>query len=151
MTASTRTRQPPLLMTPARISLHIVLWFVGVTAVAGGVALVFAPSLGDVAITPPEEYLEGSGFDSYLVPGLMLLVVVAGTQLVAAILLARRHRLALTGAAVAGFGILIWIFIQMIFVPFSVLQAIYFAAGLAELGLVIVLLDVLGLERISKT
>jgi hypothetical protein len=43
---------------------------------------------------------------------------------------------------VAGYSILIWIFVQMVFVPFSVLQAVYFAAGLAELGL---LLQLLGL------
>jgi hypothetical protein len=35
---------------------------------------------------------------------------------------------------------LIWIFIQMVFIPFSVLQAVYFAAGLAELGLLLLLM-----------
>jgi hypothetical protein len=32
----------------------------------------------------------------------------------------------------------------MVFVPFSVLQAVYFAAGLAELGLLLLLLGLRG-------
>ena len=37
----------------------------------------------------------------------------------------------------AAFGLLIWIFVQMMFIPFSLLQAGYFAAGLVELGLLL--------------
>ena len=53
----------------------------------------------------------------------------------------RRRRFA--PAAVAGCGILIWIFVQMIIIPFSFLQAAYFGAGLLELVLALLLLDVL--------
>jgi len=55
----------------------------------------------------------------------------------------RRHRFAPAAAAVAGCGILIWIFVQMIIIPFSFLQAAYFGAGLLELVLALLLLDVL--------
>ena len=35
-----------------------------------------------------------------------------------------------------GFALLIWVFVQMIFIPFSFLQLVYFAFGIAEVGLV---------------
>ena len=38
---------------------------------------------------------------------------------------------------------LVWIFIQMIYIPFSFLQLTYFALGIAELAAVLVQLDVL--------
>ena len=50
----------------------------------------------------------------------------------------------LMGAA-AGYAALIWIFVQMTIIPFSVLQAVYFIAGAVELGLVMLLLGLLPL------
>lgn len=51
--------------------------------------------------------------------------------------------------AVAGFGLLIWIFVQMMFIPFSPLQAIYFAAGLAEVGFVLLGLGLVRRDRVT--
>jgi hypothetical protein len=115
---------------------------VAVTAIAGGTVLVVSallPSWSTV-LAPPREYLEGSPFESYLVPGLALALLLGGVHLVAAVLLLRRSRVQLIGATVAGYAMLIWIFVQMIVIPFSFLQAIYIAAGLAELGLVLLCL-----------
>jgi hypothetical protein len=44
---------------------------------------------------------------------------------------------------VAGVATLIWIFVQTMLIPFSVQQAVYVDAGLAELGLVLLGLGVL--------
>lgn len=112
---------------------------VGLSAVAGGLALVIgavtsSPSGG---IVPDTTYLIGSPFASYLVPGVLLALVVGGTHILAMLLVGRSAPAGPFAGAVAGFGLLIWIFVQMMFVPFSVLQAVYFAAGLAELGLVL--------------
>ena len=126
-----------------RIPLLVLQALVALTAAAGGIALALGPSLGSLGITPPPELLESSPFDSYLVPGLILLVVVGGSHLLAFLLLLWRHRFAPAAAAVAGCGILIWIFVQMIIIPFSFLQAAYFGAGLLELVLALLLLDVL--------
>jgi hypothetical protein len=127
-----------------RLALLIVLAFVSLTAFAGGVALLLGtlvPTLS-IAIIPPLEYLQGSPFDSYLLPGLALAIVLGGIHLVAFVLVIRRHPRALFVAAAAGYAALIWIFVQMVFIPFSFLQALYFAAGLLELGLVLLLLGV---------
>ncbi|HEV7183590.1 MAG: hypothetical protein ACHP7F_10820 [Actinomycetales bacterium] len=112
---------------------------IGLTAVAGGIALLVGSIAQGAAgaIVPERTFLGGSPFTSYLVPGLLLAVIVGGTHIIAAILLARRSGRAALSVAVAGFGLLIWIFVQMMFIPFSLLQALYFAAGLAELGLLV--------------
>ncbi|MGN6503375.1 MAG: hypothetical protein ACTHKX_10815 [Pseudolysinimonas sp.] len=112
---------------------------VAVTAIAGGAVLAVSavvPSWSTI-LAPPPEYLEGSPFGSYLVPGLALAVLLGGLHLVAAVLLLRRSRIRFIAATVAAYAMLIWIFVQMIVIPFSFLQAVYIAAGLAELGLVL--------------
>lgn len=128
-----------------RVPLLIIQGFVALTAFAGGIALIVGslnPELGG-GIVPPQEFLEGSPFRSFVIPGLLLAVVLGGVHLVAFAMLVRRHKWAHFVAAAAGFAALIWIFVQMVYIPFSVLQAVYFAAGLAELGLVLLGLGVL--------
>lgn len=128
-----------------RITLLVVEAFVAVTAIAGGLALMIgalAPDLATV-LSPPVQYLEGSLFSSYLVPGLALALVLGGIHALAFILLLRRRPSALLASAAAGFAALIWIFVQMMVIPFSFLQAVYFIAGAVELGLVMLLLGLL--------
>jgi hypothetical protein len=134
-----------------RPTLLTVLAFVAVTAFLGGVALVLGalvPSLA-TALSPPPEYLQGTPFTSYLLPGLVLGIVVGGMHALAFVLLVRRHPWADLASAAAAFAVLIWIFIQMIYIPFSFLQAVYFIAGVAEAGLVMVRLDLFG--RLART
>jgi hypothetical protein len=127
-----------------RLTLTIVQAFVALTAVAGGVVLMIgALDAGfSSSWTPPAAYLEGSPFPSYLVPGIILAVVIGGGHALALAELALHRPWTLLAAAAAGFALLIWIFVQMAVIPFSVLQAVYFGAGLAEIGLVLLLLDV---------
>jgi hypothetical protein len=135
-------------MTPQRVARATLLFvqaFVAVTSVLGGAALV-AGSLLDWSDSPfaiPDSYLDGSPFDSFVVPGLALALVVGGTHLAAFVMAARRMRWAMLASAIAGFGVLVWIFVQMVYIPFSALQATYFGLGVAELAAVLVLLDVL--------
>jgi hypothetical protein len=132
-----------------RITLLVVEAFVAVTAFAGGIALMLGALVPDLAtvLSPPVEYLEGSAFSSYLIPGLMLAVVLGGIQAIAFVLLSRRRRSALLASAAAGYAALIWIFVQMMLIPFSFLQAVYFIAGAVELGLVMLLLGLLPVGR----
>ncbi|KRE31145.1 hypothetical protein [Agromyces sp. Soil535] len=127
-----------------RLTLLIVQAFVALTALAGGAALVIGsldPGFS-TAWNPPAEYLEGGPFPSYLVPGITLAVVLGGVHVLAFVQLERRRPWALFLSAAAGYATLIWIFVQMAFIPFSFLQALYFSIGLVELGLVLMLLDV---------
>ncbi|MEC5151585.1 hypothetical protein [Cryobacterium sp. GrIS_2_6] len=89
----------------------------------------------------PLAYLDGTPFSSYVVPGLVLGVIGGGTQLLAAVGLLRRNSWALIAAVVAGFGMMIWIFVEIAVIrQYSDLQPVYFALGALELILVYALL-----------
>lgn len=127
-----------------RIPLLVIQLFVALTAFAGGAALIAGsldPRLGSVLV-PPADYLAGSPFTWYTVPGVILAMVLGGVHLVAFVMVLRHHRRAGLGSAAAGFAALIWSFVQMVFIPFSVLQAVYFVAGMVEIGLVLLGLGV---------
>lgn len=89
------------------------------------------------------EYLAGSPFTSYLIPGIILGLVVGGTQLAAAVALLARKAIGLLLSAIAGFGMLIWIFVELAVIrQYSWLQTAYFALGALELILVLGLLGI---------
>ncbi len=143
-----RTEDDATMQRVARVALLVTEAFVALTAIAGGSTLVLGALLPQMAtvLNPPAEYLTGTPFASYVIPGLVLAIVVGGLHVVAFVLEIMRKSWHLLAAATAGFAVLIWIFVQMIFIPFSFLQAVYFVAGLAELGLVML---VLGITRVS--
>lgn len=134
-----------------RIVLTVLTSLVGITAIAGGVALIIGAVSSSTAggVVPDRSYLGGSPFASYIVPGLVLAVIVGGTHLLAALLVGRGSPAGPVATSIAAFGLLIWIFVQMMFIPFSVLQAIYFAVGMAELGFVLLGLGLLRRGRIA--
>ena len=118
-----------------RWSLLIMLSFAAVSAAVGGVMGVFFDGAG-----VPHRYLDGTPFDSFVAPGLILGVVVGGTHAVAALAVYRRDRVGALAAAVAGFGMMIWIFVELAMIlEFSWLQVLYFAIGLCEVVLVLLL------------
>lgn len=118
-------------------ALIVVSVFSALSAVAGGVAVI--PNW----IGLPPSMLDGSPFDSYVVPGLVLLLVVGGTQVVATVQLFMRRPSALLWAAVAGFAMIIWIVVETAIIRgFSVLQGIYLGTGIAQVALVVALLGV---------
>lgn len=129
----------------ARVLSMVLLLFVAVTAVAGGVLLILGgldPTLGSVFV-PPASYLERSPFTSYAFPGLLLIVLVAAPHAAAFVSTVRSGGRAALLTATSGFACIIWIFVQMIYIPFSWLQATYFVIGLLELGFALLTLGVL--------
>lgn len=113
---------------------------VALTSIAGGLAMALGTSGGMPAeLQLPVDFLTGSPFNSYLIPGILLAVVVGGLHATAFFLLLRRRPHGPLVTATAGYSILMWIFVQMALIPFSALQAVYFAAGLAEVGLLLIL------------
>jgi hypothetical protein len=115
-----------------------ILAFGALSSFAGAVLAIFFDAGG-----APPEYLEGSVFTSFLVPGLVLGVVVGGTQLAGAVTLLMRRRSGIVLAAVGGFGMIIWIFVEIAIIrEYSWLQTAYFAVGIAELVLVLALLGI---------
>jgi hypothetical protein len=139
-----------------RASLLALLGFVALTSIAGGSVMAVAAWLGPDRLgippemTPPPALLQGSPFTTYLISGLVLSIIIGGIHVAGFILLIKHNRQAPFACAAAGFSMLIWIFIQIVFIPFSVLQAVYFAAGLAELGLLLLLMG-LGSPRHAES
>ena len=111
------------------MTLEIVL---GVGALGGGAALVLGPR-GQI-IPLPVAALQGSPFDTYLVPGLILFFVLGVGPLVAAWLSWRRQRWGPVLAIVVGVALLAWMIVELAIVGYTSsppLQAIYLSLGAA--------------------
>ena len=132
-----------------RIVLGVLHLVVALTAVAGGLTLVIGTLIGDTSgvLVPAADYLTGSPFPNYLVPGVLLAAVVGGTQALAGILTLLDRAGWPVGSAVASFGLAIWVFVQMTIIPFSFLQAVYFAFALGEIGLLLAAYGILSRPR----
>ncbi|GAA2227985.1 hypothetical protein N1031_05230 [Herbiconiux moechotypicola] len=119
-----------------RVSLQVVGWFNLVSALAGMIGLSFAGGMGI-----PLEWIEGSVFDSYFWPGIILGVVVGGTQALALVAQYRRFALAWGLHAAAGLVMMTWIFVEIaIMLVWSPLHGIYFVTGLVQTTLAVLAL-----------
>lgn len=129
----------PAIGRPARLALAWLHSLVALTALAGGATLIYGALVGDPTglLVPPREYLDGSPFPDFVGPGILLAGVVGGTQVLAAILAFRGRAYWQVASAVASFGLAIWVFVQMIYIPFSFLQAVYMGFALGEIGLLL--------------
>ncbi len=111
-----------------RVILIILLFFLGVSAIPGGIAL--ASNL----YAPPVEALKGSLFPNFVLPGLALTIIVGGSGLLAAILLLRQSKYGLLAAASAGTIIMFFEFVEVLVIGITpgyslALQLIYFGLG----------------------
>ena len=61
----------------------------------------------------PQEWLNGSPFHNYFIPGLILFVSVGGSAFVSAILVFKQHRLARKATFCCGIIVLGWISVQV--------------------------------------
>jgi hypothetical protein len=121
-----------------RVSLAVVAAFCALSAVGGAGAMLLTDGLG-----MPLSILDSSPFTSFVIPALVLLFVVGGTQSLALVQLLRHRAPALLCSAVAGFGLVIWIYVETVIIRgFSALQGIYLVPGLLELALVLALLGI---------
>jgi hypothetical protein len=112
--------------------------FLGVGALGGGGALILG-ARGEI-IPLPLSALQGSPFETYLVPGLVLFVVLGIGPLVAAALAWRRHPVAPLAAATVGVALLVWLAVEIAIVGYTndpPLQILYvlLGAAIAALGL----------------
>jgi hypothetical protein len=114
---------------PAHLLLFDLNLFLGLTAVAGGIALL----VGWINI--PLSSLAGSPFSDYTVPAILLTAAVGGTALLAAWLIHLRMSLGIPRAAIAGGAIIIFEIVEWSVIGFAWLQAAYIGIGAAILGL----------------
>lgn len=122
-----------------RYVLGALLLIITLNAIGGGIyGIMGAPGV-------PVEWLSGSPLRSYLLPGVVLLVVVGGSALYATIMIFGRHRLAMKATYFAGSMMIAWIGVQVAIIGYvSWLQPIVGAAGI----LIVVLNRVR--QRVSK-
>lgn len=124
MSTSERRRRPAALW-----GLVAVLVFQALGGLAGGIALAAAPD-GSI-LQMPVTYLDGSPFQDYLVPGLILLTVLGIAPLVAAVLLVVRPRPGWFVAFAVGCALLIWLLVEIAVIPLDPLQVVYGLVGAA--------------------
>lgn len=111
--------------------LMILVLFQGLSGLAGGIGLVLDPSGQSVQI--PIEWLQGSPFDSYLIPGLILLTVLGFYPLFLFYGLIKKTSWAWSGTLLMGIALLIWIFVEILVIGYHAqppLQLIYGLLGL---------------------
>ncbi len=91
-----------------RIMLIVLTLFLSLTAILGGAALMAN------FYAPPAESLHGLFFNSFIIPGIALSLVVGGSALAAAILLIRRSKFGNLFAAAAGVIIMFFEFVEVL-------------------------------------
>lgn len=107
---------------------------IGLGAVGGGLALVLEPSGSNLGI--PLEVLKSSPFSTFLVPGIVLLIVNGFGNLVGATASFTRYWCAGEIAIALGLFLVAWIMLQVYwFAAFHWLPALYLGIGLLELVL----------------
>ena len=99
-------------------------------AIPVGWLFITDPSGGSMGV--PQDWIAGTVFGSYLVPGLYLLAMNGVGMLVVAGLSAVRHWTAPWLTGTLGVGLIVWILVQLAVMPETmILQWIFLAAGLA--------------------
>jgi len=101
--------------------------FNGVSAVAGGVALLARPD--GAILHMPTALLAGSPFSDYGVPGLALAAVVGSGMLGAALLRWRHRPYAVELEIIAGTALVIFEIVEFNLIGFSPLQVLYGGLG----------------------
>lgn len=144
--ASVRPEPAIARLAPRRIwwlGLLVLGWFNLVSAVSGGVGLIVANGLG-----MPLYLLDDTPFDSFVLPGVILLVIVGGTQALAVVLQHRRHPWYPAAAGVAGFGMLIWMYVEVALLPgYGFLMTLYFTSGVLQLVFLLLCLGILPADQ----
>lgn len=118
------------------VFLIILVIFQGVSGVFGGAGLIIDPSGKSLQI--PLEWLNGSHFDNYFIPGIVLFFVLGITPLIISFGLIKRKYWFWYGSLFWGFALIIWILVEIIVIGYQAdppLQLIYGIVGVAILML----------------
>jgi hypothetical protein len=113
------------------ILLYVLILFQGLSGIAGGIGLISDPT--GVSLQIPLEWLEGSPFHNYLVPGIVLLVILGIFPVVVFFGLFQNRQWAWHAALFTAIALLIWIIVEIMVIGYQAqppLQLIYGLVGL---------------------
>ena len=111
---------------------------IGIGAVICGALLIISPD--GRYLQMPIDMLKNSPFRNFLIPGIILFLVNGVGNIISAIICFKMHRIAGFAGLFFGFGLIIWIFVQVNMIGGgSWLQYLYFVLGILELLLGIVM------------
>ncbi|WP_458188159.1 hypothetical protein [Haladaptatus sp. NG-WS-4] len=112
--------------TLVRYALVLLGGFVAVTAIGGGIAMA-------TGVDPlPKEWLSGTPFESFLIPGLLLAVLVGGTAAIATYGMITSPAAGALVAVVAGGLLMGWIVVEILLLnqpSWTWTEAFYFFVG----------------------
>jgi len=109
--------------------LFLLVAFTALTALSSGIMMIYDPSGSFFQMS--ESLLSGTPFKNFLVPGIVLALIVGGTNLAAVVLNLMRNKNRYNWAIAAGVMISGWIVVQMIMISaFSWLQLLYLVIGI---------------------
>jgi hypothetical protein len=105
--------------------------FTGIGAIPAGYGMLSDTTGAGLGMTP--EILANSPLDSFLLPGLFLLLVNGVANLAGAVLSFTRNRFAGHAGVILGIALILWIVIQVWWISLSsVLQPLFFMIGLVS-------------------
>ena len=117
-----------------RIAIFVLVVFGALTTLAGGIGLLTG------AIAAPLNWLEGSPFVDYTIPGLALAVIVGGSMIFAAVTILTGHEIGVLASGFAGLAMMIFEIVEVpVIDPYAgnslslaiSLQIFFIALGLA--------------------
>ena len=120
------------------VLLIIIEFFHGLSGLAGGYGLIADPSAASLGMEL--SWLESTPFNTYLIPGIVLLAFNGFGNTIAAILSLRKNKYMNEMAIFFGVGMMIWVASQVLWIGYkNFLQPLYFTTGLVQalLGLII--------------
>jgi hypothetical protein len=125
-----------------RITIFVLVLFGALTTLAGGIGLLTG------AIAAPLEWLQGSSFVDYTIPGLALAIIVGGSMLLAAATIFTGREIGVLASGFAGLAMMIFEIVEVAVIdPYAgsslslaiPLQVLFFTLGLAIFILALIL------------
>ena len=116
------------------VSLITLVIFQGLSGLAGGFGLINDPSGESLKI--PIEWLDGSPFNDYLIPGIILFLILGLFPLIISFGLWKTRNWGWLGSIALGAALIIWILVEILIIGWQTeppLQLIYGVVGIAIL------------------
>jgi len=121
-----------------RLFLFIIHGMVGIGALVGGGSCIMNPTS---PLGAPSSLLEGSPFTSYLIPGIVLFVFLGIGNCLGALIVFRNSWLKGFAEGILGFGLTVWIIVQVIVIDtIAFPHIVFFCIGVLQSASAIILL-----------